>query len=98
MNLNFDSRGSSFEGELTLNGKKINICLLGKNNVTGLTQEEYENTVGGLITQAVFDPIFRAVQAWAKVSQEDRDNMWSLINSDQKLVALETLNISEKQI
>jgi hypothetical protein len=98
MNLNFDSEGCSFEGKLTLNGKVINICLLGNNNVMNLTQEEYENTVGGLIVQSLFDPIFRAVQAWAKISVEDRDNMWSRLEPAQKLLALETLNISEKEI
>ena len=93
MTLSFDSEGSSFEGKLILNGKEINLCLLGQNNLTGLSQHEYENTVGGLIARSLFDPIFRAVQAWAKVSEDDRDEMWSQMDRGQKLVALETLNM-----
>ena len=93
MKLEFDTEGSSFEGKLILNGKEMNLCLLGNINVMGLSQHEYENTVGGLIVQSLFDPIFRAVQAWAKVSEDDRDGMWLQMDRGQKLVALETLNM-----
>lgn len=93
MTLSFDSEGSSFEGKLTLNGKEIQFCVLGRTNVQNLTEEEYTNTVGGLIAQAMFEPIFRAVQAWAKVSEDGKDGMWAELDEGQKIEVRETLNL-----
>lgn len=95
MKIEFDTKGCSYEGTLTINGKEVQLCLLGNNNITGLFKHEYENTVGGLIAQALFDPLFRAVQAWAKISEDERDDTWRQMDRGQKLVALETLNMKE---
>lgn len=56
---------SSYEAAITIDGKVINYCLIGKNSgLTGLSGIELDETIGGAVAQILTSPLSKILQGW----------------------------------
>jgi len=68
---------SSYEAIITIDGRILRYCLIGKNaGLTGLKDDELEGTIGGLVAGKLTEPLCDILQAWMPDEESPDDDCW----------------------
>lgn len=68
---------SSYEADITIDGKRLRYCLLGKDaGLTGLTGAERERTIGGLVAGKLIEPFYDILQGWLPDEESPDNDCW----------------------
>lgn len=80
---------SSYKGKLTIDGKEMEIAMYpGLTRLTGLTDEERENTLGGIVAMELYSKLADSMQAWAEADEIDCDvGMWTELSESAAYAA-----------